>query len=179
MKLLDMTRKYGNATYEYPFAPYDVADGFRGKPEYDYDKCIGCTACGVACPSNAINVELNEAKDKLVWKFDCGRCIYCGRCDEVCPTNAVMLGSNFETAVRFNKEDLTESAELELECCQNCGKKFTTKRLIAYCIENFKKVGWSESVIQEKTKYIKTCPVCKKADSVELVSKHFSKGVKK
>ncbi|NKQ41492.1 MAG: 4Fe-4S dicluster domain-containing protein [Sulfurovum sp.] len=176
MKLLDMTRKYGNATHEYPFAPYEVAEGFRGKPEYTYELCIGCTACAVACPSNAMNVQLNEAKDKLVWKFDCGRCIYCGRCDEVCPTGAVALGDNFETAVRLNKEDLIETGELELQACVRCNVNFTTKRLIAYCIENFINVGWSKEQIDHKAVYIKTCPTCKKEESVGLVVGHFYKG---
>lgn len=179
MKLLDMTRKYGNATHEYPFAPYEVAEGFRGKPEYTYENCIGCTACAVACPSNALNVQLNKAKDKLVWKFDCGRCIYCGRCDEVCPADAIKLGNKFETAVRFDKKDLEESAELELQHCIKCGAGFTTKKLIAYCIETFIKVGWSEEIIKTKSKYIKTCVACKKAESIDSVNKHFYKGVRR
>lgn len=174
-----MTRKYGNATHEYPFAPYEVAEGFRGKPEYTYENCIGCTACAVACPSNALNVQLNKTKDKLIWKFDCGRCIYCGRCDEVCPTDAISLGDNFETAVRFDKKALEESAELELQHCIKCGAGFTTKRLISHCIETFKSVGWSEEIIETKSKYIKTCIDCKKAESTDDVNKHFYKGVRR
>ncbi len=177
MKLLDMTMKYGNATHDYPFGPYEVADEFRGKPEYAYDLCIGCTACAVACPSNAMNVQLDEHKNKLVWQFDCGRCIYCGRCDEVCPTGAVRLGENFETAVLFNKEDLIETGELELEHCIKCNKAFTTKKLIAYCVQNFLKVGWSQEVIDEKTKYIQTCPECKKHEATELICEY--KGVRR
>ncbi|MFT7003134.1 MAG: formate hydrogenlyase subunit 6/NADH:ubiquinone oxidoreductase subunit I [Sulfurimonas sp.] len=178
MKLLDMTRKYGKATYDYPFAPYTVNEGFRGKPAYEYEKCIGCTACAVACPSNAINVKLNEDKTKLVWEFDCGRCIYCGRCDEVCPTNAVMLSHEFENAVRFDKENLKERGELDVAYCQVCNKPFTTLKLIAYDIERLKKVGWDESTVAEKTKYICACPECKKNITVENTTKYFVRNKK-
>lgn len=34
MKLLDISEKYGKITHQYPFAPYKVADHFRGKPAY-------------------------------------------------------------------------------------------------------------------------------------------------
>ncbi len=173
MKLLDMTRKYGNATYNYPFEPYKVPEGFRGKPAYDYEKCIGCTACAVACPSNAINVKLNEDKSKLVWEFNCARCIYCGRCDEVCPTNAVMQSDEFETAVRFDKENLKERGELDIECCQECKNPFTTSKLIAYDIERLKRAGWDEATLAEKTAYIRTCPECKKNIAVENSTKYF------
>ena len=173
MKLLDMTQKYGSATYDYPFEPYVVHDGFRGKPEYDYDKCIGCTACGVACPSNAINVKLNKNRDKLVWEFDCARCIFCGRCDEVCPTNAVMLSKEFEMAVRLNKDSLIIRGELELQYCEECGKPFTTKRLIAYCLENFKRVGWKKDDLEKKAKYIRVCPSCKKTQTIEHYVQEF------
>ena len=98
MKLLDISKKYGETTHKYPFEPYKVAENFRGKPSYIFDLCIGCAACGVACPSNAITVQFNDSKSKLIWEFDCGRCIFCGYCAEVCPELAIVHGIEYENA---------------------------------------------------------------------------------
>lgn len=114
MKLFDITEKYGKATYAYPFEPYIVPENFRGQPDYTYDLCIGCAACGIACPSNAIELKMNDEQTRLVWQFDCGRCIFCGRCDEVCPTGAVRLSDSFELAVKFDKSALIQRGELEM-----------------------------------------------------------------
>lgn len=178
MKLVDMADKYGRATYNYPFEPYLVPDGFRGKPVYDYDKCIGCTACAVACPSNAINVKLDKDINKLVWEFNCARCIFCGRCDEVCPTNAVVQSEQFELAVKFDKNALKIRGELDLQHCEVCNTPFTTKRLVNYDIERLQRAGWSKETIKEKTAYIRTCPECKKNKVVEETNKYFSGGIK-
>ncbi|AXX91990.1 formate hydrogenlyase [Malaciobacter molluscorum LMG 25693] len=178
MKLLDMANKYGKATYNYPFQPYVVAENFRGKPSYIYENCIGCTACGVACPSNAINVKLNEDKTKLVWEFDAARCIFCGRCDEVCPTGAVVLSQEFELAVKFDKNNLKEKGELDVEYCEVCNKPFTTKRLISYNLHRLEKAGWNKETLDKKVHYIRTCPDCKRKHKVEVITQYLKRGTK-
>jgi len=170
MKLLDITRKIGTATYSYPFEPYEVPEGFRGKPEYEYEKCIGCAACAIACPPNALNVKYNKENNKVMWEFDCSRCIFCARCEEVCPTDAIVLSPEYEMAVKFNKNDLNELSELEVVCCEVCNKPFTTKRLMNYAIERLEKTG--AVINEEKIKYMmSTCPECKKNQAVNVFTK--------
>ncbi|PPK58824.1 hypothetical protein B0F89_13523 [Malaciobacter marinus] len=178
MKLLDMTKKYGTATHKYPLEPYEVFDGFRGKPSYTYENCIGCTACGVACPSNAINVKLNKENTKLVWEFDAARCIFCGRCDEVCPTSAIVLSKEFELAVKFDKNSLKERGELDVQYCEVCNKPFTTKKLISYNLNRLHKAGWDKNSLDKKAKYIKTCTDCKRNHEVENLTSNFKRGTK-
>ncbi|MFV0481524.1 MAG: formate hydrogenlyase complex iron-sulfur subunit [Campylobacteraceae bacterium] len=168
MKLLDLSKKYLRATYKYPFEPYHVNEGFRGKPVYTHSLCIGCTACAVVCPPNAINLKLNDDKNRLMWLFDCGRCIFCGRCDEVCPTNAIMLSEEFEVAVVFDKNALKIEAELEVENCKVCGKPFTTKRLIEYTKQRLEKTNFiSDTLSISKINYLLTCDSCKNKSSAE------------
>ena len=166
MKLLDITEKYGSETSKYPFEPYKVADNFRGKPAYIFEQCIGCAACGIACPSNAIIVKFNESKEKLIWEFDCGRCIFCGRCDEVCPTGAIKLSEEFELAVKFDRTALIQRGELDSQCCTVCNKPFTTKRLIAYSFERLSKANLGEKRLEEAKEYLSVCPACKQHATV-------------
>lgn len=172
MKLIDITEKYGKATHKYPLDIYSVEENYRGKPSYNYDICIGCAACGVACPSNAITIKSDEAKEKLIWEFDCGRCIFCGRCDEVCPTGAIRLSNEFELAVKFDKSALIQRGELDIVKCKICGKPHTTKRLIDYAKERLTKANISEIRLREAKDYLYICQKCKEERAVDNLTKN-------
>lgn len=177
MKLLDISKEIGIVTYGYPFKPYNVPEGYRGKPKYDYEKCIGCAACAIACPPNAINVKYDKEKNKSIWSFNCARCIFCARCEEVCPTGAIALSTEFEMAVKFEKKDLQTKGDLEVVKCNKCNKPFTTKRLINYAIERLKAAG--VVVNNEKIELLHICPECKKQEAVDKFVKNAHFGGKK
>ena len=67
--------------------PVPVQKRFRGRLNYDRDKCIGCRLCIKVCPAKAADY-LEESK-KIVIHND--RCCFCAQCTEICPVKCLTM----------------------------------------------------------------------------------------
>lgn len=101
------------ATNPFPESdPIPAPEGFRGKPVYYVDKCVGCRLCVTVCPAGVIEY-VPEVKKVTFWL---GRCVFCQQCVDVCPVKAIEMSDNFLLAthdrydnnLRWLREDEVE-----------------------------------------------------------------------
>jgi len=168
LKLIKEVLKVGEATTKYPFAPLEVAPGFRGKPEYNPQLCIACAACTMACPPNALTMDTDIERGVRTWSLFYGRCIFCARCEEVCPTGAITLSPDFEMA-SFKKEDLIVRADFKLVKCRTCGRYFAPAKELAYVIDLEVQAGLPEEEVTLRRSLLEVCPECKRKDCVDKI----------
>ena len=100
-------------TNQFPSEPVEVYPRFRGRHvlkryENGLERCIGCSLCAAACPTDCIYVEAAENTDDdrrspgeryaKTYEINMLRCIFCGYCAEACPTEAIVLEHDFALA---------------------------------------------------------------------------------
>jgi len=116
-------------TIQYPDVKRTTADKYRGRhrlyrTDDGLERCIGCSLCAAACPSQAIYVGAAENDPEhpispgerfaRIYEINMIRCIFCGFCEEACPVDAIKLGPEYELA-DFNKADFVYTKEMLLE----------------------------------------------------------------
>ncbi|RME50869.1 MAG: NADH-quinone oxidoreductase subunit NuoI [Caldilineae bacterium] len=132
LRAMRITLKYffrKPVTNQFPDEPVAVYPRFRGRHvlkrhENGLERCIGCSLCAAACPTDCILVVAAENTDEdrhspgeryaVVYEINMLRCIFCGYCAEACPTEAIVLEHDFALA-RYDRWDAIYTKEMLLE----------------------------------------------------------------
>ncbi|MBN1781477.1 4Fe-4S dicluster domain-containing protein [bacterium] len=127
-------------TTRFPYAPVEPVDGFRGKPEFSEEHCVGCGACAQVCIGNAIKMidpeepvkKPENAVRKMEVRFD--MCNFCGNCQAHCITEkGIQLTKIFDLSC-FDRKLAVESIEKELIVCELCNSIITTRDHLKWLI---------------------------------------------
>jgi len=113
----------GPYTTKFPFEPHTPPDGFRGKPEFHEDGCVGCGACAEICPAVAIKVTDEPDADpptrRIELRYD--KCIFCGQCELNCTTKEGVKLSKIYDLATLDRSECVERIEHDLVLCEVCG----------------------------------------------------------
>lgn len=116
-------------TQQYPDFKRPVYPRFRGRHrlhrhDNGLEKCVGCSLCAAACPSDCIRVvpAENDPSDRnspgeryaRLYEINMSRCIFCGYCELACPFDAITLGNEFEIS-EYSRDDLIYTKDMLLE----------------------------------------------------------------
>jgi hydrogenase-4 component H len=175
----------GPYTSKFPYEPHHPFEGFRGKPEYHKEDCIGCGACFQVCPARAIEMQDSATLRVLTIHWDL--CIFCGQCQANCPTEkGIILSQEFDLATTQKRQDLKQIIEKELILCQCCGEaiapleqilwvakrigplSFSNASLMLFYLESLNLAARQVSPAKETTEFIRSdrikvlCPRCRR-----------------
>jgi Ni,Fe-hydrogenase III small subunit/NAD-dependent dihydropyrimidine dehydrogenase PreA subunit len=139
---------------------WSTPEGFRGKHEFDSEKCIGCGACAQVCSSDAIDVLEKDGKREI--KVNYGHCSFCAFCEDECPTQAIKLTQEYHLLTdNRNTENITN--EVDLLKCVSCGTYFVPSRQIDWTIERVgEKVGAYKEFSSDLKETMTICLNCRR-----------------
>lgn len=135
-------------------------EGFRGKHEFDSEKCIGCGACAQVCSSDAI--DMIEKNGKRIIKVDYTHCSFCGFCQDECPTEAIKLTREYHL-LTDDRSTANVTSEVDMSRCASCGTFFTPIRQIDWALERIEdKVAEYKEFRGNLKTAMDICPSCRR-----------------
>ena len=134
-------------------------EGFRGKHEFDAEKCIGCGACARICSSDAIDV-IDEGGTRTI-RINYGHCSFCAFCQDECPTEALKLTGEYHL-LADDRKMIEVKNEVELARCVSCGDYFIPSRQLDWAFSRImENLSHYKEVHESLKDAMAICPECR------------------
>jgi len=175
-ELFEALRSFFSLPYtsSFPRTVSEVPDGFRGRPRFYEEFCVGCKACVEVCPAKAIDVEdiaflPGKGIRKLTHHYDV--CIFCGQCEEACITEkGIMLSKEYDLA-SDDRAQMTDVVSKDLLFCELCGSPVSCVDHIRWIAKKIGLLAYSNPTLflTRNKEELKVLAAETKADKREIV----------
>jgi len=122
------------------------------------DRCIGCAACELACPTGTI--ESRDEGKQRIFDYSHYQCICCASCVMTCPEDAAELRHRFSPAGFFKIAGKYEIRKTDLFECERCGALFAPEP----------QMDKAKATFPDRD-YLRFCPECRKTNMGDLFQK--------
>lgn len=145
----------GPYTVRFPEKPHVPYRNFRGLPQFDQERCVGCLACEQVCPADAIahqdvieETAEGRKKAKRVLFHYTDTCIFCGQCEAACIADHLGIKSSKEWDLAFfDRAQAYESIEKELELCEMCEAPIACKDHLVWISEKVGELSYANPTL--------------------------------
>ena len=141
----------GPYTSKFPTEPHTPHPNFRGQPEFNQEKCVGCLGCEQICPVNAIShIDLTDdsGNPRRIMIHYTDTCIFCGQCEANCIADkqGIKLTNKWELSF-FDRSQSQETIEKELQLCEICGEPIACRDHLNWIGEKIGELAYSNPTL--------------------------------